>query len=259
MARDHRGSGEGADPPARRDTAGGPADGGGTRGAAVLFDVDGTLMDTVYLHTVSWWEALRQHGHVVPMSAVHRRIGMGGDHLLDALLGADRDRGADAELSAAHDALYAQYWTRLVPLEGAASLLRACAARGWRVVLASSASGRELEVMRQALDAEDAVHDATTADDVDASKPSPDLVVQALERAGVPAGRAVFVGDAVWDAEAAGRAGVRCVGLLSGGMSRRELLDAGAAEVHEGPADLLAHLDAGVLADPARLPAGERS
>jgi len=222
------------------------------QGAAVLFDVDGTLTDTVYLHTVCWWEALRQHGEQVPMSLIHRSIGMGSDHLLDRLLGADRDRERDGALSSAHDALYAQYWTRLAPLEGAADLLRACAARGWRVVLASSASGRELRVMRDALGADEVIDAVTTADDVEASKPSPDLVERALERAEVPAERAVFVGDAVWDAQAAGRAGVRCVGLLSGGMSREELTGAGAQEVYEGPAELLARLDGSVLGDPSR-------
>ncbi|MFC4031141.1 HAD family hydrolase [Streptomyces polygonati] len=233
-------------------------DRGGRRDTAVLFDVDGTLMDTVYLHTVAWWEALRQYGERAPMSRVHRGVGMGSDHLLDRLLGDDRDHDRDSALSAAHDALYAQFWTRLAPLEGAADLLRACAARGWRVVLASSASERELRVMRDALGADDAIDAVTTADDVDASKPSPDLVARALERAGVPASRAVFVGDAVWDAEAAGRAGVRCVGLLSGGMSREELTGAGAEEVYEGPADLLARLDRSLLADPGPPQRGPR-
>jgi HAD superfamily hydrolase (TIGR01509 family) len=225
----------------------------GKKDAAALFDVDGTLMDTVHLHTVSWWEALRQQGHVVPMSAVHRCIGMGSDHLLDRLLGEDRDRGDDSTLSAAHDTLYAQYWSRLVPLEGAADLLRACAKRGWRIVLASSAKGGELAVMRKALGADDVIDAVTTADDVEASKPSPDLVGQALERAGVPPARAVFVGDTAWDAAAAHRAGVRCVGVLTGGWSREELTGAGMTEVHDGPADLLAGLDGSVLRGPDAL------
>ncbi|WP_225847090.1 HAD family hydrolase [Streptomyces sp. HPF1205] len=224
-----------------------------TKDAAVLFDVDGTLMDTVHLHTVAWWEALRQRGHIVPTAVVHRSIGMGSDHLLDRLLGEDRDRGADGALSAAHDALYAQYWSRLAPLEGAADLLRACAKRGWRIVLASSAKDEELRVMRAALGADDVIDAATTADDVEASKPSPDLVGRALERAGVPAARAVFVGDTVWDAEAAGRAGVRCVGLLTGGWAREELARAGMTGIYEGPADLLARLDGSVLRGPDAL------
>jgi HAD superfamily hydrolase (TIGR01509 family) len=219
--------------------------------AAVLFDVDGTLMDTVYLHTVAWWEALRQNGHVVTTARIHRRIGMGSDHLLDDLLGEDRDHGQDAALSGAHDALYAQYWSRLAPLPGAADLLRACAARGWRVVLASSASGPEADVMVKALDADDVTAGVTTADDVSSSKPAPDLVHQALGKAGVDPGQAVFVGDAAWDVEAAGRAGVPCLGILTGGWSRGELRDAGAHEVYDSPADLLDRLDGSLLASPA--------
>jgi HAD superfamily hydrolase (TIGR01509 family) len=223
----------------------------GARGAA-LFDVDGTLMDTVYLHTVAWWESLRQQGHQVTMATIHRRIGMGSDHLLDALLGEDRDHDEDDALSAAHDTLYAQYWSRLVPLPGASDLLRACAERGWTVVLASSAKGPEAEVMVRALDADEAITAVTTSDDVSSSKPAPDLVHQALEKAGVRAEQAVFVGDAAWDAEAARKAGVRCLGLLTGGWNRQELTDAGAEAVYETPAELLAALDDSALAAPPR-------
>lgn len=220
------------------------------KNAAVLFDVDGTLMDTVYLHTVAWWEAFRQHGHRVPMASLHRSIGMSGGNLITAVLGDDRDRDADAGLKAAHDALYAQYWTRLAPLDSAGDLLRACAGRGWRVVLASSASSRELKAMTDALDADDAIAAVTTADDVGSGKPDPDLVEQALDRAGVPPERALFIGDAVWDAEAARRAGVRCLGLLTGGSSREELLEAGVEQVYDNPADLLARLGTSPLAEP---------
>jgi HAD superfamily hydrolase (TIGR01509 family) len=222
--------------------------------AAVLFDVDGTLMDTVYLHTVSWWEALRQRGHQVAMTRVHRCIGMGSDHLLDNLLGEDHDHDEDSALSVAQHTLYGQYLSRVAPLEGASDLLRSCAERGWRVVLASSASAQEAKVMTDALGADDAFFAITTADDVESSKPAPDLVQQALNRAGVSAGRAVFVGDAVWDAQAAHAAGVRFVGLLSGGgFSGPELEDAGAERVYESPADLLSGLDDSPLAS---LPTG---
>ncbi|MGK5449037.1 HAD family hydrolase [Streptomyces radiopugnans] len=217
-------------------------------GRAVLFDVDGTLVDTTYLHTVAWWEALRQSGRRVPMSVIHRTIGMGSDQLLARFLGEDHDPDEAAAVSAAHHTLYAEYWPRLAPLDGAAELLRACADRGWTVVLASSAHGDELEAMRRAVGADEAVTAATSSDDVEASKPAPDLVRSALDDAQVTPDRAVFVGDTVWDVAACERAGVPCVGVLSGGITRRELEEAGAAEVYENPADLLAHLDGSLLA-----------
>jgi HAD superfamily hydrolase (TIGR01509 family) len=214
---------------------------------AALFDVDGTLVDTNYLHSVTWWEAFRQAGYQVSMAEIHRAIGMGSGQLLDKLLPADRDEEADADIRAAHTALYAQYWSRLQPLPGAADLLRACKRRGLAVILASSADEAEFKVLRAVLDAEDAIDAATFAGDVDTSKPAPDLVQVALDKAGAPAGEAVFTGDTVWDVEACQKAGVRCIGVLSGGVSRDELTTAGAAEVYRDPADLLAALSASLL------------
>jgi HAD superfamily hydrolase (TIGR01509 family) len=216
----------------------------------VLFDVDGTLVDSNYLHVVSWWEAFAQAGHDVPMASIHRAVGKGSDRLLDALLPADRDRDADEGVRTAHSALYSTYWSRLRPLADAAALLRACRQRGLRVVLASSADEREFAVLREALDAEDAIDGATSAGDVDRTKPAPDLVEVALDRAGVRAGQAVFVGDTVWDVQACQKVGVSCIGLLSGGISRAELLEAGAVRVYEDPADLLAAVRGGLLDQP---------
>ena len=215
--------------------------------AAALFDVDGTLVDTNYLHSVTWWEAFRQAGHHVPMAEIHRSIGMGSGQMLDKLLPADRDKDADADIRTTHSALYGTYWSRLQPLPGAVGLLRACKRRGLAVVLASSADEAEFNVLRTALDAEDAIDAATYSGDVESSKPAPDLVQVALDKAGVPADEAVFIGDTVWDVEACRKAGVRCIGVLSGGVSRDELISAGAAEVYRDPADLLAALPASLL------------
>ena len=141
---------------------------------AALFDVDGTLVDSNYLHAVTWWEAFIQAGYQVPMADIHRVIGMGSGQMLDALLPADRDKDADARLSSAHCALYGTYWTRLRPLPGAAELLHACRRRGLAVVLASSAGESEFTALRAALDAEDAIDAATFSGDVEASKPAPE-------------------------------------------------------------------------------------
>ncbi len=218
-----------------------------SRVRAALFDVDGTLVDTNYLHAVTWWEAFIQAGHVVPMAEIHRAIGMGSDQMLDKLLPAGRDAGADADIRTAHSALYATYWSRLRPLPGAVDLLRACKRAGLTVVLASSADEPEFNVLRAALDAEDAIDEATFAGDVESSKPAPDLVEVALDKAGVAAGEAVFIGDTVWDVQACQKAGVPCIGLLSGGVSHDELTSAGAAETYPGPGELLTALAASLL------------
>ncbi|MCC9305767.1 HAD family hydrolase [Kitasatospora sp. RB6PN24] len=210
--------------------------------AAALFDVDGTLLDTTYLHALAWSDALEQYGHRLPMARIHGAVGMGGDQLLEHLLPADRDRDDDARISAAHQALYARFWPRLRPFDGAAELLRRCASLGQRVVLASSASGRDLSVMRRVLDADPAIWAATSADDVAASKPAPDLVQAALAKAEVPCTQAVFIGDTKWDVEAAVRAEVPCIAVRTGGAAPCALRSAGAVEVHEDVAALLAGL-----------------
>ena len=214
---------------------------------AVIFDVDGTLVDTNYLHAVCWWEAFRQYGQHVDMAAIHGAIGMGSDKLLDHLLPEDRDRDADDDMTAAHRSLYGVFWTRLRAFDGAADLLRACADRGMKVILASSASSKELEALRAALDADDAITAATSSTEVEASKPAPDLVTVALDRAGVEPGRAVFVGDSVWDAQACRKAGVTCVAVRTGGICAEDLREAGAVEVYDGPADLLRRFEASPL------------
>ncbi|MEW2294998.1 HAD family hydrolase [Streptomyces sp. NPDC006743] len=209
---------------------------------AAVFDVDGTLVDTNHLHVTTWWEAFRQAGHQVPMHAIHRSVGLGSTDLIAHLLGDDRDEDQDAALSDAHSTLYAQYFDRLPALEDAGRLLRHLHKGGWTVVLATSASGAELGALRRAIDADDAIAATASADDVEAGKPAPEPVQHALELVGVPPERAVFVGDTVWDMRAGSRAGVRCVGVLCGGIPRADLEQAGAQAVYDGPAHLLASL-----------------
>jgi HAD superfamily hydrolase (TIGR01509 family) len=219
------------------------------RRAGVLFDVDGTLVDTTYLHTVTWWEALRQHEYDVPMAKIHRAIGMGTDKLIDHLLGPDRDREQDDAMTAAHGALYAAWWDRLRPLPGAADLLRACAGRGLAVVLASSAQKHELEVLRTVIDADAVISAATSSADAAESKPAPDILEAALQQSDIDRHHAVFVGDSVWDVVAAANAGMPCIGLICGGTSAAELTEAGAVATYEDPAHLLRSLHESAIAE----------
>jgi HAD superfamily hydrolase (TIGR01509 family) len=213
----------------------------------VLFDVDGTLVDTTFVHAVCWAEALRQNGHEVPSIVTHRAIGMSSDKLLAYALGDDRDKDADGEITDAHLTLYKQWWGRLTPLPGAAELVRACRDRGLRVVLASSAKDEELTALRSVLDADDAVDEATSSSDADEGKPEPDIVMVALKKAGLRPDEVVFVGDAVWDGHATRQAGVSFVALACGGTPEADLRAAGAVEVWRDPQDLLDNLDKSVM------------
>jgi HAD superfamily hydrolase (TIGR01509 family) len=217
------------------------------RRGAVLFDIDGTLVDSAYLHTVAWWQAFREHHHEVPMAAIHWCVGMGGDRLVDALLPADRDKEADAEIMASHAAVFALNWPSLAAFDGAKDLLAQCHAGGLAVALASSARRQDLEASRRTLAADAFIHAATSSNDAKESKPAPDILEAALEAVQVPAAEAVYVGDAVWDMKAAAALGIPSIGVTCGGRSAAELLDAGAAEVYSGPRDLLDNLQASAI------------
>ncbi|GIF50616.1 HAD superfamily hydrolase (TIGR01509 family) [Asanoa ferruginea] len=211
--------------------------------AGVLFDVDGTLIDSTYLHAVTWWEGFRAGGHDVPTAQIHRAVGMGADRLLDHLLGTERDKSNDDLVRAVHAERYAPFLARLRPLPGAAKLLRACHERGQLVALASSATPTELTAMRAALDADAAIDAATSSADAERTKPEPDIIEAALRLLSLDVNRAVYVGDSIWDVAACAKLGLPCVALTCGGTSRAELAGAGAVAVYEDPADLLAHLD----------------
>ncbi|WP_111509669.1 HAD family hydrolase [Mycobacterium kyogaense] len=210
---------------------------------AVLFDVDGTLVDSNYLHVYAWVRAFEAEGVPVAAWRIHRCIGMDGTTLVKTLAGEDAGQGQLDQLKDRHSEFYQESTHLLTPLPGARDLLRRVAGLGLQVVLATSAPDDELRTLREVLDCDDVVSEVTSSADVDTAKPQPDIVEVALARAGVTAAQAVFVGDAVWDCEAARRAKVTSVGVLSGGVSRAELSEAGAAAVFEDAAELLAHLD----------------
>jgi HAD superfamily hydrolase (TIGR01509 family) len=205
----------------------------------VMFDVDGTLVDTTYLHTICWAEAFRQGGHRLLMRDIHRGIGLGASELLDHLLGSGRDRSADDTLQAAHRTLYAEYWERLQPTPGAADLLRRCSRSGLAVLLASSAKKDELAALTDALDADDSITVATSSSDAKVGKPDPGILKVALDRAGLAAEDVVMVGDSVWDAAAAAPLGIEFIGLTCGGLDPAELRAAGAVEIYPHPQALL--------------------
>jgi len=192
---------------------------------AVVLDVDGTLVDSTFQHALTWHRAFVRFGKEVPAWRTHRAIGMGSDEILDHLLGRDRDHGDDDTVTTAHLALYKTFWGRLRPLPGAVELMRTCTKRGLRVVLASSASEEELSALRSALDADDAIHTATSSTDADAGKPSPDILEAALDQSGLSANRVHFVGDSVWDVVAAAKLDVPTIAVRTGGFSVGELKD----------------------------------
>ena len=221
-------------------------------GAAVLFDIDGTLVDSNYLHVQAWSEALDELGHPVDDWRIHRSIGMDSKKLLAALLGEHADQLGE-EAKSGHQQRYAELAGRLRPFAGARDLLAAVAGRGVQVVLATSAPPDELRNLLEVLDAGNWTAHVTSGQDVDNAKPDPDIVHVALEKAAVAADLAVMVGDAVWDGQAAQRAGVTFVGLRSGGSSAAELRDAGAVAVYDDAAELLASLEDSPLGRLSRL------
>ncbi len=213
-----------------------------TDAPAVLFDVDGTLVDSNYLHVYAWQRAFDSEDMSVAAWHIHRCIGMDGAKLVSTL---SDNAPADVQdrLSDAHSRYYRDLTPLLSPLPGARELLRSVADLGLQVVLASSAPDDELEVLRKVLDCDDVLSATTSSHDVDTAKPEPGILRVALDRAGVTAARAVFVGDAVWDARAAAAAGLPCIGVLSGGISGAELQTAGALQIFGDPLDLLENLE----------------
>ena len=209
--------------------------------AAALLDVDGTLVDTNYQHALAWYRAFRQHDVLLPVWRIHRHIGMGGDQMIEALAGAEVERDRGDEIRAAEKALYTTEIHEVAALEGASELIDELRRRGWRVVLASSAKAEELDHYLDLLDARGRVDDWTSSADVEQTKPAPDLVKAALAKADAATG--VLLGDSRWDCEAARRAGIESVGLLTGGFSRQELCEAGAVAAFESIAALLDGID----------------
>jgi HAD superfamily hydrolase (TIGR01509 family) len=218
---------------------------------AVLFDIDGTLVDSNYAHVDAWWRAFRAIDASVDAWRIHRAIGMDSSRLLESLLpeASDEDRDTAKQF---HTAYYAEHMPRLRLLPGARELLRSVAERGHAVVLATSAPGTELVRLRELLDAEQWLAAVTSGDDVDEAKPAPGIMQVALDRVGVDPSRAVMIGDAMWDVETAGKVGVPCISVMTGGIGGDELRGAGATAVYDDAAAVLAGIEEGPIAALAR-------
>jgi HAD superfamily hydrolase (TIGR01509 family) len=216
--------------------------------AVAILDIDGTLVDTNYQHAIAWYRAFREHGIVLPVWRIHRHIGMGGDQLVAALSDDRTERELGDQIRSDEKRLYFALIGEVETMAGSRELIEELKRRGHPVVLASSAKEDEVDHYLELLDARDLADAWTTSADVDATKPAPDLVSAALERAGGSPGDAVMVGDTPWDVEAAGNAGVQTLAVLTGGFSVQELSEAGALDVFESVRELCEALDRTPLA-----------
>jgi HAD superfamily hydrolase (TIGR01549 family) len=214
---------------------------------AAILDIDGTLVDTNYQHTIAWYRAFRQNEVILPLWRIHRHIGMGGDQLVGALAGEQVENEKGDDIRAAEKTLYFELIEEVQPMHGARDLLVDLKDRGHTIVLASSAKEDEVEHYLDLLDARELADDWTTSADVEATKPHPDLVHAAREKAG--GGDAVMVGDTPWDCKAAEGAGVPTIAVLTGGFAESELREAGAVAVFESIDELRERLDSTALAD----------
>jgi phosphoglycolate phosphatase-like HAD superfamily hydrolase len=205
-----------------------------------ILDIDGTLVDTNYQHTIAWHRALRRNGALIAAWRIHRHIGMGGDKLVAAVCGDAFEAEHGDDVRAAEGALYMELIGEVEPFAGARELIEDLKAAGHTVMLASSAKSNEVEHYLDLLDARGLADGWTHSGDVDETKPAPDLVRTALDKAG--GGDGVMVGDTPWDIKAAAQVDVPTVAVLTGGFSEAELRDAGAMAVFEDIGELRAGL-----------------
>jgi HAD superfamily hydrolase (TIGR01509 family) len=195
-----------------------------------ILDLDGTLVDTNYHHAIAWFRAFLRNDVVVPIWRVHRHVGMGGDQLVAAVAGDEVEERAGDDIREAESELYRELIDEVRTMQGSRELIEDLRKQGNAVVLASSAKDWEVEHYIELLDAQKLVDAWTTSADVEQTKPEPDLIKAALDKVDAD-GEALLIGDTVWDVEAAKRAGVETLAVLTGGYSEQELRDAGARDV----------------------------
>jgi HAD superfamily hydrolase (TIGR01509 family) len=216
--------------------------------AVAILDIDGTLIDTNYQHAIAWYRAFCRHGLVLPIWRIHRDIGMGGDQLVPSLAGDDFEAEQGDAVREDEKSLYGELIGEVRPVQGACELIQELGKRGHTVLLASSAKQEEIDCYLDLLDARELADGWTSSADVESTKPEPDLVHTALQKAGADPSEAVMIGDTPYDVEAAKRAGVPTLAVLTGGFSAQELRDAAAKEVYESVEELRRKLDQTALA-----------
>ena len=210
-------------------------------GAAAILDVDGTLVDSNYQHAIAWYRALREHEVTVPVWRLHRLIGVGGDQFVERAAGPEVEERLGDAIRETEQQRYGELIEEVLPFDGARELIVELGERGHRSVLASSAKEHETEHYIELLEAADLIEGYTTSADVEQTKPHPDLVATAMRKVGELS--AVMIGDSTWDVEAASRAGIKTVAVLTGGFSEAELRSAGAVDVFESLTELRERLD----------------
>ncbi|MEA2737676.1 MAG: hypothetical protein QOH05_983 [Acetobacteraceae bacterium] len=217
---------------------------------AVIFDVDGTLVDSVDLHARAWQEAFRDFGHDIPFQAIRSQIGKGGDQLMPVFLSKPLLEQQGADLEKHRGQIFKdKYLPQVTAFPAVRDLLSRLSRDNKKIALASSAKADELEAYKRIADIEDLVQRQTTSDDAEKSKPHPDIFEAALKQLpGIEPADVIVVGDTPYDATAASGAGMRTIGLLSGGFAEQDLRSAGCVAIYADPADLLRHYDTSPLA-----------
>lgn len=216
---------------------------------AVIFDIDGTLVDSVDLHARAWQETFKHFGRDVPYQEVRHQIGKGGDQLMPVFFSKEELDQFGEEMEKYRSELFKrEYLPRVRAFPKVRDLIERIKADGLKIALASSAKEEELKEYKRIANIKDLVEEETSADDADKSKPHPDIFEAALKRLGdTSAAEAVVVGDTPYDAEAAGKIGLRTIGVLCGGFPKSELRATGCIEIYDGPADLLARYDESII------------
>ena len=218
---------------------------------AAIFDIDGTLLDTVDFHAEAWRQAFLLYGHDIPFDQIRSQIGKGGDQLMPVFLSKEEIERDGKQMEFKRGKIFKkEFLPQVKPFPGVRPLFERIKKDGLKLSLASSASESEVKHYAELLGIEDLIHSSTSTDDAAHSKPEPDIFEAAVKKlSGVPTGTCLVIGDTPYDAEAAAKLGIKIIGVLCGGFQEADLRKAGAHAIYQGPADLLARYDESPFAE----------